>query len=205
MILTFTCFLWRGIVSLPTIVTLGKVQTSEPRLVPYMEIPFINVNKHLFKSIKWGCGRKLHVLLGCGCSYHTESFMSSKGSPSSSQWLSIVMLLSVSCAESKFVTDRVGIPRQRHTAEYQIKKNNFISLLVISWFWIALRFFLYVLVVRRPENTQHCPYRTGLLPLVWYSLMIGTLPVHFQGTVQSLGYSFVHLPAKTPLLSQELH
>lgn len=62
-----------------------------------------------------------------------------------------------------------------------------------------------LLVVRRPEKTQHCPNRTGLLPLVWYSWMIGTLPVHFHGSVQSSGYLSDHLPSRTPLESHELH
>lgn len=42
--------------------------------------------------------------------YQTESFIQVRGSPSSSKWLSIVILLSLSCADSKFVTHRVGIP-----------------------------------------------------------------------------------------------
>ena len=45
--------------------------------------------------------------------------------------LSIVIVFSVSCADEKLVTDRVGIP-----------------ILLIN-------------VVKRPENTQHWPYFTG--------------------------------------------
>ena len=43
-------------------------------------------------------------------SHQTESSSSLSGLPSSSKWKSIVMLASESCAEAKFVTDRVGIP-----------------------------------------------------------------------------------------------
>ena len=43
-------------------------------------------------------------------SHQTESSSSLSGLPSSSKWKSIVMLASESCAEAKFVTDRVGMP-----------------------------------------------------------------------------------------------
>ena len=43
-------------------------------------------------------------------SHQTESSRSLSGLPSSSKWKSIVMLASESCAEAKFVTDRVGMP-----------------------------------------------------------------------------------------------
>ena len=55
--------------------------------------------------------------------------------------------------------------------------------------------------VTRPEKTQHWPKRTGSLSLM-KSCRILTLPVHSQGFVQSLGYSSVHRPSRTPLSSQ---
>ena len=62
-----------------------------------------------------------------------ESLRSFKGFPSSSKWKSIVMLPSVSWADSKFVTLRVGRPSARNTdrreriylcTEYKLKKIN---------------------------------------------------------------------------------
>ena len=51
--------------------------------------------------------------------HQTESLRSSSGFPSSSKWKSIVILPSVSWADSKFVTLRVGNPRARSTATQQ--------------------------------------------------------------------------------------
>ena len=55
-------------------------------------------------------------------SHQIESSSSLSGLPSSSKWKSIVMLASESCAEAKFVTDRVGIPIALSTENKQKKK-----------------------------------------------------------------------------------
>lgn len=50
-------------------------------------------------------------------SHQTESSISFSGFPFSSKWKSTVMLASESCAEAKFVTDRVGMPIALNTGK----------------------------------------------------------------------------------------
>lgn len=69
-----------------------------------------------------------------------ESFRSSSGLPSSSKWKSIVMLPSVSWADWKFVTLRVGKPRDRSTNKNTIKRVKSVVYINHECNWDILKF-----------------------------------------------------------------
>lgn len=56
-----------------------------------------------------------------------------------------------------------------------------------------------LLVLVTPAKTQHCPYLTGIPPLLWYCFRMALLPHQAEGEVPSLEV-LDQLPTITPLL-----
>lgn len=118
-----TGLLGRGIHGLPATHTRRQIRTGHPAVVPHMEVPA----GHQKKTEEIMVSERLHKTMSndipiqqqswkCTNPHHTESELRWWiGSIFSSKYTSVVKDTSVSWADWKLVTERVGIPRHLST------------------------------------------------------------------------------------------